>query len=280
MCNETMEQFDQGAEAWVDYNQQPMGRIRRAVTWHNLSRHLPHISDPDQPPFILDVGGGSGELALQLVQQGYQVCLVDYASSMLDQARLAARALPGGAAELLTLCHMPAEDLPQAFSPSTFDGIACHTLIEYLPDPRATLHALSKLLRDDGILSVSFVNRHAAVLRRIWSEVDPGTALAELEAGGGFCANLFDLHGQAYSSHLVRDWLESSGLTVAATYGVRIFADFLPRERLEDSDFFEALLRLEREASSRDPYKKIARYTHLVARKAGSQASKRLSHGE
>ena len=103
MCNETMEQFDRGAEAWVDYNQQPMGRIRRAVTWHNLSRHLPHISDPDQPPFILDVGGGSGELALQLVQHGYRVCLVDYASSMLDQARLAARALAGGAAELLTL---------------------------------------------------------------------------------------------------------------------------------------------------------------------------------
>jgi S-adenosylmethionine-dependent methyltransferase len=274
-----MEQFDKGAEAWVDYNKQPLGRIRRAVTWHNLSRHLPPIDDPDQPPYILDAGGGSGELALQLLQRGYRVCLADYASSMLDQARRATRALPGAAAERLSLCHMPTEDLSQVFPPSTFHGIACHTLIEYLPDPRATLHTLSGLLRHDGVLSVSFVNRHAAVLRRIWSGVDPGAALAELDAGGNFFANLFDLQGQAYSSDRVREWLESIGLVVSATYGVRIFADFLPPERLQDAGFFEALLRLERKASSRDPYRLIARYAHLVARQADSASGNGLGRG-
>jgi hypothetical protein len=82
---------------------------------------------------------------------------------------------------------------------------------------------------------------------------------------GGFCAGLFGVSGQAYTDEEVSAWLPPLGLTVAATYGVRAFADQVPEEYLEEPGFLDALLRLESVAAQIDPYRRIARYVHLVA---------------
>lgn len=264
MAQDTQSQFDDGAEAWAAYNQKPLGRIRREVTWSNLVPHLPPVLDPDEPPRILDAGGGSGELALRLAYHGYRVCLLDYAPAMLDQARHAARQLPGEARSRLSFCCMAVDDVPQSFAPGPFDAVACHTLIEYLPDPRATLGTLRCLLRAGGVLSVSFVNRHAEVLRQVWARADPAGASALLD-GGTFSASLFGLSGDAYTTGQVSAWLVELGLADVATYGVRAVADYVPRERLEDTVFFESLLQLERDVASRPPYNALARYIQLVA---------------
>lgn len=258
------ERFDAGADAWADYNQRPLGRIRREVTWHNLSPHLPKFIIPDQPPRVLEAGGGTGELALRLVQAGYRVWLLDYAEAMLARAQEAATSLPERLRARLAFCHLPVDDAPQAFAPRFFDAITCHTLIEYLPDPQSTLATLTGLLSDGGRLSVSFVNRHAQVLRQVWSRADPAGALASLE-DGAFCATLFDVSGMTYTTDEVSAWLIELGLDVTAICGVRVFADFVPSERLEDPAFFKALLKLELAAADRSPYKWLARYSQLIA---------------
>ena len=57
------------------------------------------------------------------------------------------------------------------------------------------------------------------------------------------------------------------GLELMAEYGVRIFADYVPAEKLADPEFYARLLELELEAGSISPYKLIARYNQLLARK-------------
>jgi len=266
MLKDTQARFDAGAAAWADYNQRPLGHIRREVTWHNLSGYLPSATNLGRAPRVLDAGSGSGELALRLAMHGCRVWLLDNAPAMLDQARKAAEPLPDEVRALLTLCPMAAADAPQAFAPGFFDLVTCHTLIEYLPDPPATLRALTGLIADGGVLSVSFVNHHAEILRQVWSQGDPAGALACLE-DGSFCATLFDLPGVAYTAEEVSNWLADLGLTVTDTRGIRAFADYVPRERLDDPDFIGALLRLELAAASRAPYKMLARYMHLIAQK-------------
>lgn len=263
MNHDVQARFDAGAGAWVDYNLKPLGRMRLEVTWQNLAHHLPPAAG-DHPPRVLDVGGGSGELALKLVGLGFDVWLLDYAPAMLDQARFAAQGLPQSARDHLTLCHASVEEAPRAFSPGFFDAITCHTLIEYLPDPRLTLRALTSLLHSGGLLSVSFVNRHAEVLRQVWSQLDPPGALAKME-DDRFQASLFDISGVGYTAAEVGSWLVELGLTLTFTYGVRAFADYVPRRHLDDPGFFEALLQLEVAAASRSPYNQLARYTHLIA---------------
>lgn len=258
--------FDAGAAAWASYNQRPLGRIRHEVTWHNLAPHLPAIGDPQHPPRILDAGGGSGEMALRLVACGYRVWLLDSAPGMLDQAIQSARSVPPEARDRLIPCAMPVEDAAQAFAPRTFDVIACHTLIEYLPKPHATLGALSSLLQAGGLLSVSFVNRHAEVARQIWSQLDPDAALATLQGSTAFCASLFGIQGLAYTAEEVAAWLDALGLAVVATRGVRAFADYVPAGRLAEPAFLHALLELERAAAAQSPYNQTARYIQLLAR--------------
>jgi S-adenosylmethionine-dependent methyltransferase len=266
MIDDSRARFEKGAASWADYNQKPLGRIRREVTWHNLAPYLPDVSKADDPPRVLDAGGGSGELALRMVQHGYRVWLLDYATTMLDRAGEAARELPDEVRARLTLCHMPVEDAPHAFTPGFFEAITCHTLIEYVPDPRGTLQTLVGLLRGGGLLSLSYVNIHAELLRQVWSRGDPAGALTKL-GSGAFRASLFGISGMAYSAEEASGWLAELDLTPQATCGVRSFADYLPRERLDDPWFFDALLRLELAAATRRPYQLIARYVHLLAQK-------------
>jgi S-adenosylmethionine-dependent methyltransferase len=264
MVQEAQARFNAGAVAWAAYNQGPLGRIRQHVTWHDLAPHLPGAGDPTRPWRVLEAGGGSGELAIRLVEQGYHVWLLDYAPAMLDQARQAASVLPDEVSGRLTLCPMAVEDAHTAFPPRFFDIITCHTLIEYLPDPQVALRVLSTLLGEGGLLSVSFVNRHAQVLRQVWSLGDPAGALAALE-DDVFCATLFDVPGVAYTAEQVEGWLTTLGLRGITTYGVRVFADFVARHKLDDPGFLEALLRLEEAVAVRAPYQMLARYVHIVA---------------
>ncbi len=257
--------FDAEAAAWARYNRSPLGRIRQELTWHNLAPCLPAVGDTGDPPRVLDAGGGSGELALRLVQRGYRVWLLDYAPAMLDQARRAARTLSDQAQARLTLCQMTADEVTRSFAPGSFDVITCHTLVEYLPEPHDTLRELASLLRDGGLLSLSFVNRHAEVLRQVWKQDDPAGALDKVESGC-FCARLFGISARAYTAEEVTAWLVEFGLTVVASRGVRAFADYVPDERLDDPAFFAELLRLEQAAAGRSPYRLIARYVHLLAR--------------
>lgn len=267
MSHDARDRFDAHAGDWVDYNREPLGRIRGEVTWHNLSRHLPPVVNTAEPPRVLDAGGGSGELALRLVARGYRVWLLDYAPAMLDQARRAARDLPPEARDRLTCCLMPAGEAGEAFDPGFFHVITCHTLVEYLPRPQDTLCKLAHVLGDGGLLSLSFVNRHAEVLRQVWRQGDPAGALARLEKGH-FCARLFDIPGQAYTAGEASGWLVDLGLTVAATYGVRVFADHMQVEYLDDAELLATLLQVELTAARLAPFYHIARYVHLIAYKS------------
>jgi len=62
-------------------------------------------------------------------------------------------------------------------------------------------------------------------------------------------------------------WLEEAGLAVEAAYGLRVFADYLPAEKLTDPAFHESLWHLEVAAGALDPYKQIGRYCQIIARR-------------
>jgi S-adenosylmethionine-dependent methyltransferase len=222
---------------------------------------------------VLDAGGGSGELTLELVRAGHRAWLLDPAAAMLDVGRQAARGLPADVRSRLSFCASSVDDAPETFAPGFFDAIACHTLIEYVPAPQDALRTLAGLLRPGGLLSVSFVNRHAVVLRQVWARGNLAGALVSLEEGT-FHASLFDVPGRAYTADEVGDWLETLGLAVAARYGVRAFADYVPAGRLDDPEFYDELLNLELEATARSPYMLIARYAQLIAYKKVSSGEK------
>src|SRR5512144_2156679 len=84
------ERFDADPSAYEEYLRTPLGRLRSELSWRNLEPHLPRPGGP--PPRALDLGAGTGAMALRLAAAGWAVTLVDGSRRMLERAAELAQA--------------------------------------------------------------------------------------------------------------------------------------------------------------------------------------------
>lgn len=99
---------------------------------------------------LLDVGAGTGRLAWALAASGGfrgRITAVEASRGMMR------RSLPIGEAIALDWVEAWARPLP--FAPDHFDLVASLEVLEFTPDPRATLRELSRVLRPGGWLLVT-----------------------------------------------------------------------------------------------------------------------------
>ena len=98
---------------------------------------------------ILDLAGGTGDLALKFARQvGPQghVVLADINAAMLEQGRR--RLIDAGVAGNLTLAQVNAEDLP--FDDSSFDRITMAFGLRNVTDKDAALRSMLRVLKPGG----------------------------------------------------------------------------------------------------------------------------------
>ena len=123
---------------------------------------------------VLDVGCGTGSLAVLLANKGCQVTGIDISPAMLAQAdrRVQDRVLAGS----VSLLEMGAVDLDTAFADGSFDAIASSLVfselsgdeIDYtLAECRRILRPGGRLLIADEVLPDSFPGRVASFLLRL-----------------------------------------------------------------------------------------------------------------
>jgi ubiquinone/menaquinone biosynthesis C-methylase UbiE len=101
---------------------------------------------PDPPVRILDLGCGTGSLAVLLAQAGHEVTGIDASMQMLALAR--AKAATAGVR--LDLGRADAADPP--FGPASADVVLCRHVLWSLPDQDAVLANWTRLLRPGGRL--------------------------------------------------------------------------------------------------------------------------------
>lgn len=251
------EAFNSKAEAWLVYTQTAPGRLREELNWRYLYPHLPAA-----PAHILDVGSGTGGLALRLAQQGYYVHLLDLSDEMLAIARRHVQT--HSFAEKVSFSCAAVED----WQPNTqFDVVVCHTLLEYVSDVAGILGRLVAWLRDGGILSVTFVNQYAESLTLALSKGNLGAAISSLESSSS-AADLFGVPRQLFTSQQIQEMMTSLSVAHVADYGVRVIADYLLSvEWKEDAALFDEVVRLESVLAGRFPYCHIGRYGQVIYRK-------------
>lgn len=104
---------------------------------------------------ILDVGCGGGLLTKSLAALSADVTGIDLAEDLLEVARKHSQGLQHPP----TYLHQSAESYAEEH-PETFDMIACLELIEHVPDPKSLLQALSHMLKNEGSLFISTINRN------------------------------------------------------------------------------------------------------------------------
>jgi ubiquinone/menaquinone biosynthesis C-methylase UbiE len=96
----------------------------------------------------LDVGCGTGFLSFELAERGHRVTGIDFAPSMLAEARR--KAAEGGV--VIRFEHGDAEQL--AFAPCSFDLVMTRHVLWTLPNPEAALDEWIRVLRPRGRLIV------------------------------------------------------------------------------------------------------------------------------
>lgn len=243
-----------GKADWFDsHYESTRGRVRLSLVLERLRSGL-----PTPPARILDAGGGTGAFAIPLAKDGYDVTLLDASAEWIQLA--SEKAARSGVSVACILGSV--EDASDAVQPP-FDAILCHALLMYVEKPATCLRDLRSLANRGAILSLLEKNRDGIALR-------PGLSGDYREA-----KRLLDdavstgRLGVENVARTVEEWvalLSQTGWHVLDWAGVRLFSDTAPDDLSPEE--FDPLLNLEREAGTRESYRRVARLLHLLARTA------------
>jgi S-adenosylmethionine-dependent methyltransferase len=237
---------------------EPPRPARGGLLWDVLSAVVSaRVAETGRPRLdIVDVGGGTGGLAVPFAVLGHNVTVVDPSPNALAAAQR--RAADAGAR--LVSVQGDAASLAGVAGPAAADLIICHNVLEYVDSPAEAMSAIARVLRPSAAVSVLAANAVAAVLhralagrfaeaRRLLTETAPCTprrfTLSELTA-----------------------LIEEAGLRAGEAHGLRIFGGLVPGALLDgDVAAAEALRALEEAAASIPPLRDIAAQLHVLGRR-------------
>ncbi|PGH49317.1 bifunctional 2-polyprenyl-6-hydroxyphenol methylase/3-demethylubiquinol 3-O-methyltransferase UbiG [Streptomyces sp. Ru87] len=128
------------------------GRLELLRTQEILRRFLPAA-----PASVLDVGGGAGVHARWLVEDGYQVKLIDPVARHVEQAAEVCAADLGDARQLTA-------------ADASYDVVQLLGPLYHLPDPQDRKAALSearRVVKPGGLVAAAAINRYASLFEHV-----------------------------------------------------------------------------------------------------------------
>jgi len=214
---------------------------------------------------VLDIGGGTGGLAVRIGELGHRVTVVDPSPDALAALDRRAHehdvAVTGRQGDLSTLLDV--------VGPDTADLVLCHGVLEVVDDPAVALATLARVVRPGGVLSLLVAQRHAAVVARAMAGhfqqaltmLDPSTDPGRTPQGRA---------GHRYTDDELGALVRDAGLTVDAVHGIRVFTDLVPGSLLDlEPGATAALVELEQAVATRPEYLPLAAQLHLLAHRPG-----------
>lgn len=250
--------FDEHIEEWRKEQSYPWQTLKYRQTAVNLAKHL-----PAHQLYILDAGGGNGMDSLPFAVQGHQVTLVDYSKAMLADAQQ--RSLAAG-----TAVHCQQADLrsiSHLFPAASFDVVLCHNVLQYVDDVPALLRDLLAMLKPGGVLSLIGVNRYSRVYMAAFLRNDLVAARTQIDAHT-MQGILFDTPLTNYSVQEIGAMLDANICQIEQDYGLLCVTSYWgDNARKHDPAIYAQLEELEFALTDKHPYKLLASYYQIIARK-------------
>jgi 2-polyprenyl-3-methyl-5-hydroxy-6-metoxy-1,4-benzoquinol methylase len=210
---------------------------------------------------VLDVGGGSGMFAVPLARLGHEVTVVDPSADAL--ATLQRRADTEGVAGRVRGVQGDGDRLGDVVGGDPYDLALCHSVLEVVDDPAATLGQIAEALRPEGTVSVATVNRAGAVLARALGG-HPVEALALLEDRDPAPGRARPAR-RRFSPEDLLALVAAAGLRPGGWRGVSVVTDLLDAASGADPG---AVHTLELALAAISPYRDVAAGLHLLATRA------------
>lgn len=232
------------------------GQIRKEIVWRELLDCLTRLNKPKLR--ILDAGGGFGYFSQKLAALGHQVTLCDISGELL---KIAAEQLSDKPyRNNVEIIHGSIQSL-ELHCDGKFDLILNHAVLEWLAEPKQTLHTLLNWLDKEGLVSLMFYNKEA---QRFFNLVSGNLDFVELGMPRKKVVRLSPTNPLFECD--VMDWLNEVNMTVLQKTGVRVLHDYMKSPEITESHF-EQLLEMEKKYCQLEPYASLGRYTHLTLAK-------------
>lgn len=207
--------------------------------------------DP-RPLDVVDLGGGTGGLAIDIARLGHRVTVVDPSPDAL--ASLERRTADAEVRGSVEGRQGDAADLVAVVGERAADVVVCHRVLEVVDSPADALGAMAAVLRPGGALSLLVSQKRALVLSQALAG-HPGLARRTWADPSRFDYDALVI--------LVRQ----AGFELIAADGIGAIADLVP-EAVTDGDLeaYADLAALEAAVSQDPAFRALAPQVHLFGR--------------
>jgi S-adenosylmethionine-dependent methyltransferase len=236
--------------------------LRTAVVWDALRARLETRShEVGRPLDVVDLGGGTGGLAVRIAGLGHRVTVVDLSPDAL--ASLERRASEAEVA--VDAVQGDADSLVQIVGDESLDAVVCHELLEVVDKPERAIEQVAAALRPGGFASVLVAQRSGAVFARALA-AHLAQARELLDHPDGAAAT--DRVMRRFSRAELEALLAGAGLRVEEVRGVRVFADHISSAVVDaDPAAADDLQALEAAVADRPEFLAVAAQLHVLARR-------------
>ena len=233
---------------------------RTAMVWEVLHQVLEPGEGGTPAPVldVVDLGGGTGGLAVAIAELGHRVTVVDPSPNAL--AALERRAAEAGVTSLVRGVIGDAGTLLELVGPATVDVVVCHGVLEVVDEPVQALRAVAAVLREGGHLSVLAAQRSGAVFARVLGgHIDEAATMLQPDDGR---------MPRSFTRRQLEELVLAAGFTIVEVRGVRVFADHVS-SRVVDAQpgAAERLVDLEAAVCTQPDFMPFATQLHLLARR-------------
>ena len=146
-----VQKFEDLASRWWD----PTGEFKPLHRINPLRTDYINLHSPVDGLKVLDVGCGGGLVSEALADFGADVKGIDMGEAPLNVAKL--HLLESGLE--VDYQRITAEELAEE-NPETYDVITCLEMLEHVPEPASIIKACAKMLKPDGTIYFSTINRN------------------------------------------------------------------------------------------------------------------------
>ena len=239
--------------------------LRTAVVWealHEVLRARHQAVEAERPLQVVDLGGGTGSLAVRIAELGHHVVVVDPSPDAL--ASLERRAAEAFVSSTVRGVLGDAATLLDVVEPASADVVICHGVLEVVDEPARALESAATALAEDGWLSVLAAQRSAAVFSRaIAGHLAEARALLQQREAAGDRA---DFTPRRFSPAELRELLSSAHFSITEMRGVRVFIDHISSTMVDsEPGAGDELRALEAAVATDQDFLAMATQLHLLA---------------
>ncbi|TMV50325.1 methyltransferase domain-containing protein [Paenibacillus mesophilus] len=250
------EAFSKSIDPYLNYTKMPWGKLFYLSAWNQIDEHLSASSQS-----ILDIGCGFGLSSLEYAGRGNEVTGIDPTPEIIEIAKESADreglSVRFAAAAFQSALHLV----------ERYDWIFCHNVLEYVENPVEFIEKISACQGAGGHLSIIAHNPTAKVMKKAIVNKNPEEALASIGSTQEY-SGIIQTDITIYTRDQLEAWLEQYGYEVIGTYGIHNLYGYITDNEVKmDDTWNNQIIKLEMELGKLHPYKDIAIFSHLIARK-------------